>query len=153
MKITTMGRESMPGLFALLVLAAFGIVATANAQFYQSYAVASFTLPFEAHWGAKVIPAGDYTIRVRIGERLEPPLVCSADGKIAFYTPFPRRQPSDKGPAALFVVASGKGHMVRSLNLPKSGLSLVYQPTTNAEREILAKAEQVQPVQLTSVEK
>ena len=148
MKITAMGRELIPGLFALLVLATCGFVATANAQ---PYAAASFTLPFEAHWGAKVVPAGEYTIR--IGDAHDPPLVCSADGKIAFYTTFPVRNQSDEGPAALFVVVSGKDRMVRSLNLPRSGLSLVYQPTTNAEREILAKAEQVQAVPLTLVGK
>ncbi len=148
MRITTMGRELIPGLFALLVLATCGIVATANAQ---PYAVASFTLPFETHWGARIIPAGEYTIR--IGDARHPPLVCSADGKTAFYTTFPLRHPSEEGPAALLVAVSGKERMVRSLNLPKSGLSLVYQPTSNAEREILAKAEQVQAVPLTSVGK
>ncbi len=35
---------------------------------------------------------------------------------------------------------------VRSLNLPGRGVSLIYPPTTSAEREMLAKADQVHAV-------
>jgi hypothetical protein len=40
----------------------------------------------------------------------------------------------------------GDQRIIRSLNLPASGVTLVYPPATDAEREMLAKADQEQAV-------
>ena len=49
-----------PSIFtaAVLSLTAACIVLPANAQSYRG----TFTLPFEAHWGMAVLPAGTYTL-------------------------------------------------------------------------------------------
>ena len=44
--------------FAALLTVTAGFTLPANAQQYK----AKFTLPFEARWGAAVLPAGDYTL-------------------------------------------------------------------------------------------
>jgi hypothetical protein len=44
------------------------------------------------------------------------------------------------------VMVRGNERIVRSLNLPAHGVSLIYTPATSSEREILAKADQVHSV-------
>lgn len=149
MKIKSLRRAIKTSLFVFVAAASFGVAATANAQSSAQHAVAiRFTLPFEVYWGAKVLPAGQYTMYFDNSHPAS--LVESASGKTTFFTPIPIKNHSDKGPAGLLVMIRGNQRMIRSLNLPKSDLSLVYQPATSAEREILAKAEQVEAVPLTS---
>ena len=51
-----------------------------------------------------------------------------------------------KGPACLIVTASGNERRVRSLNLPELGQSLTFEPLTSTEREMFAKAGQIDTV-------
>lgn len=149
MKRTTSQPLIKVRLFVLVLFATCGFAAAAGAQ-SSSWVPAvtiRFNLPFEAYWGTKLLPAGQYSMRM---DNSHPSaIVQSANGKTAFFTPIPTRNRSDKGPAALFVVVRGNERMIRSLNLPKSDLSLTYQPTTSAELEILANADQVREVPLT----
>ena len=139
-------------LLTVAVLLICGFAAAANAQSSGHPAVAiRFTLPFQAHWGTRILPAGQYTMYFDNSHPAA--LVQSANGKTAFYTPIPIRNRSNNGPAALLVVVRGNERMVRSLNLPKSDLSLVYQPATNTEREILAQADQIKAVPLITADK
>src|ERR1700730_5961405 len=62
------------------------------------------------------------------------------------FTPIPIKAKSDNGRSALYVMVRGNERRVRSLNLPARGISLIYPPATSAEREMLAKADQVQAV-------
>ena len=52
----------------------------------------------------------------------------------------------EKGPACLIVTASGNERRVRSLNLPELGQSLTFEPLTSTEREMFAKAGQIDTV-------
>lgn len=127
-------------LFATVLLATFAFAAAANAQTIS----ATFTLPFEAHWGKNVLPAGNY--RITINPLTNVALFQSADGKTAGFTPIPITASSNKGDTALSVMVHGNQRLVRSLNLPGHGITLIYAPTTSAEREILAQADQVKAV-------
>jgi len=127
-------------LFAVVLLASCAFAAAANAQTLA----AKFTLPFETHWGKNVLPAGEYSITM--DSSAEVALVRSANGKTVGFTPIPIKADSDKGATALFIMVRGNEHRVRSLNLPGRGVSLIYPPTTNAEREMLANADQVRAV-------
>ncbi len=127
--------------FAVVMLATCAFAAAANAQ---STMAAKFTLPYEVHWGTNVLPAGDYSIS--LGSHGDVGLVQSANGKTAFFTTIPIKSDSDKGATALQLMVRGNERRVRSLNLPERGISLTYQPTTSAEREMFAKADQVQAV-------
>jgi hypothetical protein len=130
-------------LFAAAMLAA-GLFASAG--YAQTSFSGKFTLSNEVRWGKNVLPAGQYTINM--GAVSATAMVQSRDGKIAFYTPIPIKNRSEKGPAALTVLVHGNERIVRSLNLPERGLSLVYRPTTPAEREMLAKADHATAVPL-----
>jgi len=140
MKAKTMRHAIEVRLFAVVLLATCAFAAAANAQTIA----AKFTLPFETHWGKNVLPAGDYSLTM--DSSADVALVRSANGKTAFYAPIPIKADSDKGATALFVMVRGNERRVRSLNLPARGVSLIYPPTTSAEREMLAKADQVHAV-------
>jgi len=132
---------------ARLVAAAVLVVSLCAAAGYAQPSFAGrFTLPYEVNWGKNVLPAGDYRIIMeQLGTKTT---IESADGKIAFFTPIPIPQNSKGGTTGLVVVLHGNERFVRALNLPHNGVSLVYQPATRAEREMLAKADGVDTVPL-----
>jgi hypothetical protein len=140
MKTKTIRRAIEVRLFAVVLLATCAFAATANAQSFSG----KFTLPSETHWGKHVLPAGDYTMS--LDSRTNVALVRSANGTTVGFTPIPITASSDKGATALSVMVRGNQRIVRSLNLPGHGVSLIYTPATSAEREMLAKADQVQSV-------
>ncbi|HSZ20916.1 MAG TPA: hypothetical protein VK770_14065 [Candidatus Acidoferrum sp.] len=127
-------------LFTAVLLATFAFAAAANAQTFS----ATFTLPFEAHWGKNVLPPGNY--RITMNPLTNVALIRSVDGKTAGFTPIPITASSNKGATALSVMVRGNQRLVRSLNLPAHGITLIYVPATSAEREILAQADQVKAV-------
>jgi hypothetical protein len=147
MKAKTIRRAMELRLFAVFLLATSAFAVAANAQPFSG----NFTLPFETHWGKNVLPAGDYTINLNSLTNVA--VVRSADGKTARFTPIPITTSSDKGPTALLVMVRGNERIVRSLNLPANGISLIYVPATAAEREMLAKAAEVQAVPVITARK
>jgi hypothetical protein len=110
--------------------------------------VGNFTLPYEVHWGKAVLPAGAYSINV---ESIQTPaIVHSASGKTNMFV-FPAIvADSEKGPPCVTVLLRGNEHRVQSLNLPELGKSLIYEPLTKAEHELLVKAGQVQTLLITT---
>jgi hypothetical protein len=140
MKAKTIRHAVEVRLFTAVLLATCAFVAAANAQTFSG----RFTLPFEAHWGKIVLPAGNYTIN--LDSRYNVALLRTANGRAVGFAPIPIVSTSDKGATALLVMIRGDQRIIRSLNLPASGVTLVYPPATDAEREMLAKADQVQAV-------
>ena len=140
MKAKTIRHAIEVRLFTVVLLATCAFAGAVNAQTIA----ANFTLPFEVHWGKNALPAGEYTISMDSLANVA--LVRSANGKTACFTPIPVKAYSDKGATALLVMVRGNEHIVRSLNLPTRGVSLIYPPATSAEREMLAKADKVQIV-------
>jgi hypothetical protein len=140
MKTKTMRHSIEVRLFAVVLL---GICAFATAASAQTLTV-KFTLPFEVQWGRNVLPAGEYSISMDSSANVA--LVRSANGNTVGFTPIPITATSHSGNTALFVMVRGNERLVRSLNLPARGISLVYPPTTSAQREMLANADQVRTV-------
>src|SRR5882762_206840 len=140
MKTKTMRHSIEVRLFAVVLL---GICAFATAASAQTLTV-KFTLPFEVQWGRNVLPAGEYSISMDSSANVA--LVRSANGHTIGFTPIPITATSHSGNTALFVMVRGNERLVRSLNLPGRGISLIYPPTTSAQREMLAEANQVKTV-------
>jgi len=140
--------ETVRTLIKARLVAAAVLVASlwAAAGYAQPSFAGRFTLPYEVNWGKTVLHAGNYRIIVEQSEKTT--TVESADGKIRFFTPVPIPQDSKGGTTGLVVVLYGNERFVRALNLPHNGVSLVYQPATRAEREMLAKADGVDTVPL-----
>jgi hypothetical protein len=149
MKAKTIRHAVDVGLFVFLALTTWGFAGTANAQ---TSPAAKFNLPFEVHWGKNVLPPGQYTVSLDPSARTV--RVQSTSGT-AFYTSIPIKDDSQgrKGNTAMVIMVRGNERTVRSLNFPGRGYSLIYQPATKAEREILAKADQLETVPLITAGK
>jgi hypothetical protein len=149
MKTSNMTRHSISAKLILGVLFATCVfTAAANAQ---SSFEGKFTLPYEVHWNHAVLPAGEYAIRV--DSKGAPVLLSSTSGNRSAYTGIPIISPSEKGAACLTVTTRGNERRVRSMNLPEIGASLVFEPLTKKEREMFAKAGQIDSVPVIIAQK
>ena len=134
MTVKTMEQPVKSKLFAVVVLATCLFAVAVHAQ---PSLVGKFTLPYEVHWNHAVLPAGEYSIRM--DSKGIPAVVRSASGDRAFYIAVPTIADSKNGGTNLLITVRGQEHRVRSLNLPEFGISLVYEPLTDFEREMNAK--------------
>jgi hypothetical protein len=138
MTIKTMGQSIKAKLFAAVVLATCVFTVAANAQ--PSFE-GRFTLPYEVHWNRAVLPAGEYSIQV--DAKGMPAVVHSTSTGKSVNTHLPILADLEKGAARLTVTISGNERRVRSMNLPQIGKSLIFEPLTATEREMFAKAGQI----------
>jgi hypothetical protein len=147
MTAKTMRQSVKAKLFAAVVLATgvFAVSAYAQPNFEGK-----FKLPYEVHWNHAVLPAGEYSIRMR---STGPAIVSSASGDRTVYTAAPIISDGVKGATCLTITVSGNERKVRSLNLPKLGQSLTFEPLTKTEREMLAKAGQIDTVRVITARK
>jgi hypothetical protein len=122
--------------------------AAANAQ--PSF-VGKFTLPYEVHWDSAVLPAGEYSIRM--DSVAAPAVIRWASGSREVYTRFRIIADSEKGGACLTITVNGNERRVRSLNLPELGESVIFAPLTKTEREMLAKASQIDTLPVVTAKK
>jgi hypothetical protein len=148
MKMKAIRHRSAMRLLVIVTLITCAFAAEANAQ---SSFTGRFTLPYEVHWGKVVLPAGDYSITME--SSAAPALVRSASGENKMFTSIPVTAESEKGAACLVITLRGNERRVRSLNLPRLGTSLIYEPLSNTERELLAKEGQIQTVPVSTARK
>jgi len=129
------------GLLILVVAGAVG----ANAQ--NSF-TGKVQLTSEVRWGKSVLPAGEYSLSIPSFEAPVRLYIQSVNGKTAAIAV---AQIANPEPGGNFVLVTGTGsdRLVRSMNLPPLGCSLVYAPLTSQEREKLyASVSQTLPVQM-----
>jgi hypothetical protein len=134
-------------LLGILTLTIFAFTGAAKAQSVKG----KFTLPYEVHWGAAVLPAGDYTVSMDSFHAMT--LVRPISNTRSFYTGLPVTANSDEGAAYLLITSEKGEHRVRSMNLPQMGKALIYEPLTKAEREQLAKAGKIETVPVFAARK
>jgi hypothetical protein len=149
MKISNMTRNSVSAKLLLgVLLATFVFTAAANAQpSFQG----KFTLPYEVQWNHAVLPAGEYSIEVDAKGR--PAILHSVSTGNSALTSSPVIADREKGAAHLTVTIQGNERKVRSVNLPQIGMSLVFDPLTKSEREMFAKAGQMDNVPVFTAQK
>lgn len=122
-------------LFVAIVLVSSIFSETVNAD---SFFRGTVTLPYEVRWGQAVLQPGDYLILVR--SLSQPAQIYSKDGNQMFFTSALFTELNSKGKPRLIITPNGDKHVVDSLNMPLSGISLIYQPLTKIQRENIAKA-------------
>jgi hypothetical protein len=135
---------------ATMLLVLFALISVAGAS-AQTGVSGKFTLPYQVRWGGAMLPAGEYSIHFTSIH--SPATIHSMDGKISAYVFTAASGDSEKGPSSLTIVTRGNERRVAAMNLPNARVSLVYSPLTNAERESLAKGNQIQTVPLVTAKK
>jgi len=135
----------------MLVVMFAVLISVTGANGQTSIFAGNFTLTHQVRWGQATLPAGDYSIR--FSSLHSPAMVRSMDGKTMAFVFTVSSGDSEKGPSSLTIVTRGNERKVASMNLPGSHVSLVYSPLTKAERETLAKSNQIQSVPLIAANK
>ena len=125
--------------FVVIVLVSSTFSDIVNAD---SFFRGTVTLPYEVRWGQAVLQPGDYLILVR--SLNQPAQIYSKDGNQMFFTSAMFTELNTKGKTRLIITPNGDKHVVDSLNMPFSGISLIYQPLTKTQRENIAKAGHLQ---------
>jgi hypothetical protein len=146
-RISTQHSTSVKLILGLL-FATCVFTAAANAQ---PTFEGKFTLPYEVRWNHAVLPAGEYFIQLD-AKGMPAVLISKATGR-SVNTIVPIVDDGEKGSAHLTVTIRGSERVVRSVNLPQIGKSLVFEPLTPTEREMLAKAGKIEAVPVITAEK
>lgn len=132
--------------FAVLIVVMLGVVG-ANAQ---TTLKGNVQFPSQVRWGKSVLPAGEYSLTIQSMERPVKVFIQSVDGKTAAIA-LGTTSDQQPGDSHIFVTGTGSDRLVRSMNLPQLGLSLVYAPLTPQEHERLyATVSETLPVRIAS---
>jgi hypothetical protein len=143
MKSMTIRRTAKATLFATALLATCFAAGSARAQ---SAFDGKFTLPYEAHWGQAVLPAGDYLLSITtIGS---PTMVIIQDAKsgrrVASVAP-PIRQDAT-GESALLVGTRGRQRVIHSLRVAELGVVFISDPALAHGRGVREEARNTQVI-------
>jgi hypothetical protein len=126
--------RNLANLFFAVLIATCLIPTAANAQSAFS---GKFHLPEEARWGKAVLPAGDYAVIIENTQMPVRAIVRSAEGKTAAVAFAAVSTDADPGPSSIFITGLGSERLVRSMNVPQLGFTLIYEPLSKREREVL----------------
>jgi hypothetical protein len=110
-----------------------------------------FVLPQEVRWNHAVLPAGEYTIYM--SSISAPAVLHSNTTNQTFYTGVPMVSESQKGGTQLNITVQGRQRTVRSLNVPDIGRAIIFEPLAKADKERLAKADEIEVVPVTTARK
>ena len=135
----------------LAVAAAIAICVSASSASAQSLK-ATFTLPYEVHWGKAVLPAGPYSITF---DSLSGPAIIrtSTGGDGVLVMPVTTGQAMNGQPTGLIVTAIENEHVVRYLNLREANVSLGYHLFTKSERNLAGKVVEPEAVAMLMARK
>lgn len=152
MKSRIIGRTAKTMLFATVLLATCLSASTANAA--QPAFRGKFTLPYEAHWGQAVLPAGDYLLSITaIGTF---PTVIIQDARtgrsVAMVVPL-SRQDNTEGSSALLVGTRGTQRVIYSLRVAQLGVVFISDPALARGKRMTEEARKTQVIPVLQAKK
>jgi len=124
----------------LLAALAAGLNASlASAQDYKG----TFTLPFEARWGAAVLPAGDYSFTVDPYSTVCIAKISQGTRYLGMVMATGRLEQETGGSSALTAVRSGGKYRITALRLAEDGVIFSYLPPKAERQQFMAQAPQL----------
>jgi hypothetical protein len=128
-------------LFAAVLLATSLFAGTAGAQAgFQG----KFNLPFEAHWGKAVLPAGDYVISCSVDTIGGMLTIRDAKSlRSVAFEPVNIRQDNAQGASSLEIGLRGNQRIVYSLKIAELGQEFVYDRPLAREAEEARRTQNV----------
>jgi len=140
MKSRIIRRTAKTMLLATVLLATCLSASSARAQ---STFEGKFTLPYEAHWGQAVLPAGDYLLSITTTGN--PAMVVIQDAKShRCYAP---------GESALLIGTRGTQRVIHSLRVAELGVVFVSDPALAHGRTVREEARETQVVPVLQAKK
>jgi hypothetical protein len=137
-----MKRSQSFNLVKVMLLAVLAAGLSTGLASAQNVIRGKFTLPFEARWGADVLPAGDYTFDLNVAKQPCIVTVRQGDRSMALAMANFVERGATSGHSALITVRTGGKYQIWTLHLAEAGLTLDYTPL-KPERPILAQAPQL----------
>ncbi len=128
--------EQLPSILASLVLSILALLFAAGIVQAQT-ADGRFTLPFTAHWGTAVVPAGAYRISLLSGSVAHPSILYVQGKTSSFFVTAMR---SEQGTTSLSqsqlnVLKLGNAYYIKNLESRESGMTIWFHLPKDASRE------------------
>ncbi len=138
-------------LFAGALLATCLLAGSASAQ---ARFRGKFTLPFEAHWGKAVLPAGEYLLSVEEGSAFSGEWVIrdAKSGRLVACELVSIIEDAPAGKSALLIGARGTRHVVYALRIADLGETFVYDPAL-AHAAAVEEARRIESVRVIVAQK
>jgi len=137
---------------AAALLAACLLAGIANAQ--SSALEGKFTLPYAAHWGQAVLPAGDYLLSITTTG--SPALVIIRDARsgqqVAVVAP-QTREVSTAGDSALLIATRGTQQVIYSFRVAELGVIFITEPALAHGNRTKEEAQRIQVVPVAVAKK
>lgn len=133
----------------MLLLSIQSILTGAVSANAQNALHGKFQLSSEVRWANTVLPAGGYSFLLESNKRPLVVKIFPSDGGTGAMVVARAFEDARPGGSKLLITENGSTRIVRSMNLPQLGISLIYEPLTQREREKLdANQWHIVPVQL-----
>jgi hypothetical protein len=107
----------------------------------QAVLAGKFRLPYQVRWNNTVLPAGDYSITINSAEMPMRATVRSTNGKTTRILQTSIVDDPATGSSSIGITSSGNQRLVRSMNLPELGVSLIYESLFKPDKQELSKVE------------
>jgi len=125
---STIERRSANGILLVAVILAAGLVAGSARAQSPSLFQGTFTLPYSAHWGKAVLPAGDYELSVaEQGESLIR-VRNAKTGHLVAFEAINDVNDNTSGVSELVISNRGGKRVVYALSIAELGETFVYNP-------------------------
>jgi len=125
---STVVRRSAKGILALAaLLAAATIAGSARAQSQAQFA-GTFTLPYSAHWGKALLPAGEYELSVDEQTDSLVHVRNAKTGRPVAFEPITATEGNPSGASELAISIRGNDRVVYALRIGQLSETIVYNP-------------------------
>lgn len=120
----------------LLAVGCFGGLAKAQSNLPQAPYQGKFSLPFQAHWGKAVLPAGEYQLDFASGPDSILVIRDAKTLRAVALEPIRIRDGADGEASALLIGARRDQHIVFSLRIAELGETYVFDPALAYPRKV-----------------